>query len=143
MTRRLEESEQAVVVEWAALQRMPEPHEGLIGDFLYAIPNGAYLAGSEKQRAAQMARLKRTGLKPGVADLFLAVPCRSRGVAGFYIEMKKPIEYFRSLAEARAAVSREQQIFGQNALIMGYDWSVCYGADEAIVKIQAYLNGRG
>lgn len=132
-----------MVVEWAGLQRMPEPHEGMIGDHLFAIPNGAYLAGTEKQRAAQMARLKRSGLKPGVADLLLAVPCRSRGRAGFFIEMKKPVEHFRSLAAARGAVSVEQQLFGQSVLIMGYDWSVCYGADEAIVKIQAYLRGQG
>lgn len=36
-----------------------------------AIPNGAVLAGDGKARAMQMAKLKRTGLRPGAPDLIV------------------------------------------------------------------------
>lgn len=136
----LEETEQAVVIEWAAWQPAPFELEGKLVDYLFSIPNGAYLAGDETQRARQMERLKRTGLAPGAADLFLALP-QGRRYHGYFIEMKKPLEAFPTRNRALASISAEQQIFGHNRLITAYLWSVCFGADEAISNIRAYIAG--
>ena len=51
------------------------------------VPNGAVLAGDARQRAIQMAKMKRMGFKNGVSDCFLAVP--KGGFAGLWIEMKR------------------------------------------------------
>ena len=63
-----ESQEQITVVRWFDLS-----HRDLKGR-LIAVPNGAHLAGSGKQRAAKMARMKAEGLRPGFPDLFLPVP---------------------------------------------------------------------
>lgn len=83
-TEHPEEDEQVALFEWANLMlgRYPELAA------LVSIPNGAYLAGTEKQRWAQMARLKKAGLKPGVSDMCLPV---KRGRYGsLWVEMKAP-----------------------------------------------------
>lgn len=56
-----EGAEQAAFVEWFRLQYP--------GTLIFAIPNGAYLAGDAKARARQMARLKWEGLVAGIPDL--------------------------------------------------------------------------
>jgi len=53
---------------------------------LYAIPNGASLAGGKRERAIQMSRLKAEGLRPGVPDVCL--PCPRNGYGALYIEHK-------------------------------------------------------
>lgn len=135
--RHLEEDEQALVVQWAALKRT---EFGLLTRHLFSIPNGAYLAGSEKKRGAQMGRLQRAGLRVGASDLFVALPRRQWH--GLYVEMKKERVAFRSRAEADGAVSDEQRIFGEDMLEAGYLWIVAYGFDEAKHVIEAYVDGR-
>lgn len=56
-----EHQEQAVFVRWFRIQ-FPAVR-------LFAIPNGAFLAGSIGQRAAQMRKLKAEGLDAGVPDI--------------------------------------------------------------------------
>lgn len=56
-----EHQEQAAFVQWFRLQ-FPNV-------LIFAIPNGASLSGTTRQRAAQMARLKAEGFLPGVPDL--------------------------------------------------------------------------
>lgn len=79
-----EDDEQSTLFEWASLHlgRYPELAA------LISIPNGAHLAGTEKQRWAQMARLKATGLKPGVSDVLL--PIRRGPYGSLWVEMKAP-----------------------------------------------------
>ncbi len=69
-----ESQEQAAFVAWFRLQ--------FPGVLIHAIPNGAYLSGTPRQRADQMARLKAEGLEPGIPDLH--IPSR-----GLWIEMKR------------------------------------------------------
>lgn len=135
MNKHLEEAEQAAFVEWAQYQRS-ESGQLLI----MAIPNGSYLAGDPKQRAFQMARLKKAGLKTGAGDLFVAAA--RGGWHGLFIEMKKCRDDFRTAAEANAAPTEEQLQFGEMATRAGYRYIVCYGFEEAMAALIAYLDGR-
>jgi len=136
MTRHLEEAEQVAVMQWADYQRAPL---GPLRRFIVAIPNGAYLAGSPGQRTAQMARLKKAGLRPGAADFFVMIA--AGGWHGLWVEMKKRREQFRSAREASSAVSAEQAQFSADATAAGYRHAVCYGFEEAAEQIRSYLEG--
>ena len=70
----LESAEQVAFVQWF---RMAYP-----GVLIFSIPNGAHLAGTIGQRAAQIARLKAEGMTPGVPDI--EVPAWN-----LYVEMKR------------------------------------------------------
>lgn len=58
-----EHAEQSAYVAWF---RVAYP-----GVLIYAIPNGAHLAGTAGQRAAKMAKLKAEGLVEGIPDLHI------------------------------------------------------------------------
>lgn len=113
-TELTEAQEQALVIEWA--QYNPRLK------WLYAIPNG----GSRDKREA--ANLKRQGVKRGVSDLFLPVPCR--GYHGLYIEMKRT---------KGGTVSPKQREFIADMTANGYYAAVCRGAQEAIKLIEWYM----
>ncbi|MEO8466267.1 MAG: hypothetical protein ABI640_13065 [Gammaproteobacteria bacterium] len=138
--RHLEEGEQLAVLQWASLTQVmiDDGPRVRLAELIIAIPNGAHLAGDERQRAMQMARLKRIGLKPGVADLLVTV---ARGAShGLWIEMKKPRGAFgRALAKLKAAVSAEQLAFGALQARVGYRHAICYGFEEARAVILGYL----
>jgi hypothetical protein len=70
----LETAEQTAFVQWFRLQ--------FPGVLIFSIPNGAHLAGTIAQRAAQVARLKAEGMVSGVPDL--EIPAWN-----LYIEMKR------------------------------------------------------
>ena len=122
-----EDDEQATLFEWASY------HPKL--KWMFAIPNGAHLAGDKKARAIQMTRLKKQGLKPGVFDVFLPMPVsRVTGVySGLFIEMK------RRLVDGPSRVSEDQNEFNRAMSVAGYKCVVCYGADEAIEVIRDYV----
>lgn len=124
------------VIDWARYVRTTE---GPLRQFLIAIPNGTYLGGTKGQRAAQMARLKRVGLRPGAHDLLLAL---GRHIwHGFWIEMKKPRQAFRGPADVESAVSEEQVEFARDMERARYLCMVAYGFAEAQKYIQVYLAG--
>jgi hypothetical protein len=123
-----EDSEQALVFEWASYYPRLR--------WMFAIANGSHLAGDSKQRAMQMARLKKQGLTPGVSDIFLPLPqMDDQGLwsAGLFIEMK------RRKVDGPSRVSWSQFEFQKGVEQAGYKCVVCYGADEAIAAIQEYL----
>ena len=112
---------QASCVRWMRLQY---PREATM---LFAIPNGAHLAGTAKQRAAHWARLEREGAKAGVPDLFLAIP---RWQAhGLFIEMK---------AE-RGRVRPGQDAWLQALSAQGYETAVCRSLEEFQAVVREYL----
>lgn len=115
-----EDGEQATVVEWA--QRMEYQHPEL--KRLYAIPNGGY------RHKATAAKLKRTGVKPGVPDLCL--PAARGGYHGLYIEMKT----------LTGDTSPEQEDWIEYLNGAGYFTEVCHGCDSAIRVLKWYLNLR-
>lgn len=106
------------LVLWAAETAKRIPELGL----LFSIPNGGY----RNLKTASL--MKKEGLKPGVPDLFLAVP---RGnYCGFFIEMKK----------AGGRLSETQKKWITELRKQGYA-AACFHNDvsarEAILK---YLN---
>lgn len=73
-----EHSLQTSIFEWAAHRKdLPEL------SLMYAIPNGGL------RHKAVAAKLKREGVKPGVPDICLPLPCRGR-FHGLYLELKTP-----------------------------------------------------
>lgn len=117
--KRCEDSEQAAVIQWAALNQTRHPAL----KWLHHIPNGG------KRNPTEAARLKMQGVKAGVSDLFL--PAAVGGYHGFYLEMKygenKPTE--------------RQLEFMQDMNAQGYCCRVAYGAEQAVLYLQQYLAG--
>lgn len=109
---------QQIVVQWWALAckgyRVPE-------FLLWATPNGG------KRGMLEAVRMKREGVRPGVPDLFLAVP--SGGAAGLFIEMKT----------GTGRESAEQKVFAESLREQGYKCYTCHSAEGAIETIQDYL----
>lgn len=56
-------------------------------NFAFAIPNGGLRGESEKGRMIRGAQMKNEGVRRGVPDIFVPVPCGQ--YAGLFIEMKK------------------------------------------------------
>lgn len=126
---RYEDKEQEAVIEWASWHRTSGGH--LISNHLIAIPN-------EGKRSGRTGKaMKRRGLIPGASDLFLALPAGT--MHGLFIEMKKQRQHFRSESEKDAAFTKEQRDFQLLMRCMNYEVACCYGADEAIKRIQTYL----
>lgn len=142
----LEESEQAAVVQWAATQpigRNAVQWHNLtgktIGDFLFMVPNGVYLAGDARQRARQAMRLKAAGFKPGVCDLVLPVAIGQWH--SLYIEMKLPRRHPLTGKRLDSKLSDSQREFGQLMLAAGNCWVVAHGQVEATGALAAYIRG--
>lgn len=93
-----------------------------LGILYHAIPNGG------KRPALEAFKMKRTGLKPGVPDLFIAEP---RGAYhGFYIELKKP---------KGGVVSDVQKYWIAELRRKGFKAEVHNGHISAIQAIEEYL----
>lgn len=133
--RHIEDSEQKALIQWAAVTRVPDPpseRARMVGDYLFAIPNGG------KRTRTEAARLKGLGVKEGVSDLLLPIP--RRGCSGLWLEMKKPAEAFRTRAEAERAVTDNQRSWVDLMGACGFAAVVCYGWDDARREIETYLN---
>lgn len=92
-------------------------------ELIFHIPNEG------KRTKKNGARLKREGLKKGIPDLCMPVP--RMGFHGLYIELKK---------DSTKKASKEQQEWLFKLEQQGYATSLCYGANEAINLITAYMD---
>jgi hypothetical protein len=90
---------------------------------LFAIPNGGL------RRQATAGKLKAEGVKPGVPDLFLAVP--KGGAHGLFIELKA---VGGTLTERQASVMRA-------LTVQGYEAVCCVGHEQAWDQLMKYLLG--
>lgn len=115
-----EGAEQETVFSWARLNEGRYP----CLKTLHHIPNGGM------RNRGEAAKLKRQGVKAGVADLFL--PHASSGCHGLYIELKAK----------GGVVSREQTEFLEAVSRAGYMAAVCFGAQSAICLLEKYLGGK-
>jgi len=124
-----EREEQSALIDW--WQRYA-PSRGIAPALLYAIPNGAVLAGDAGARARQVNALKRQGLRPCVPDLALDV---ARGVYhGLRIEMKRAGWVRPGSDHERAQAVYLAMLAGQ-----GYRAVFCAGCEDAMREIGAYL----
>lgn len=96
---------------------------------LFAIPNGAFLAGSDpSKRAIQWKKLRAEGALEGAADLFLAA--RTKDSAGLFIEMKVK-------GNKQTENQKKFEIMVKNA---GYYYIICRDFDTFVSTIQGYLD---
>lgn len=89
----------------------------------FAIPNGG------KRSIGVAVKMKAEGVKAGVPDIFVPVPCG--GFFGLFVEMKR---------KRGGSVSEEQRAFIAS-LDPRYKVEICKGAEEAIDKIRQYFAG--
>ena len=115
--KRSEATEQERVVNWARRNE----YRALSLALLHHIPNGG------SRNKIEAARLKAQGVKAGVPDLFLPVPMND--TPGLYIEMKF----------GKNTTSKQQEWWIEQLQKHGYAVHVCWGADEAIAIIAAYM----
>lgn len=123
-SRQGEHQEQVALIQWATMQERNVPPL----KNLFAIPNGG------DRHFAVAAKLKASGVKRGVADLFLAWPVRVAGVIdrpGLYIEMKF----------GKNKLSTDQVDWKNRLIAAGYAYWVCYSWKEAANVIIEYLGG--
>ena len=122
----LEEVEATRLTEWAKLTRW----QGVtVHELLIMIPNGAYLGADARTRAIVMAKLKRTGFRPGVYDYLLAVPCEQ--YPGLWLELKRRKGGQRSPEQAQFARIMES---------VGWRCELAKGWEDAAQQIRAYLD---
>jgi hypothetical protein len=111
--RKIEAQEQEIVCRWLDAHRL----------VYFSVPNGAQLGGN---RFAQIAKLKKTGLKVGVPDLIIVTPVESEFV-GVALEMKR---------DSKSQPSDEQDEWLLCLAKCGWCSIVGHGADDAIEKIR-------
>ena len=114
----LEDAEQRIIFQWAAMETAARPELGL----LYAIPNGG------KRAIKTAVALKKQGVKRGVPDMCL--PVARGGYHGLYVELKR---------QKGGTVSEAQKSWITALTEQGYKAVVCRGAEEAIGTIKEYL----
>jgi len=127
-----EDDLQKAVFDWAKLYRMPD-HEDLeknskLSDYLFAIPNGAFLAGNKIQRARQMARLKSQGLKPGVFDLMLNI------ARNCYYGLDMELKIVNNKLSSRQKEWRDRMDKAGRYTV------ICYDLDQVKEAIDEYIN---
>ena len=88
---------------------------------LYAVPNG----GSRNVREA--VRLRKEGVRRGVADLFLSIP--RKGLNGLYLEAKT----------AKGRQSEFQKNFEKMVIAEGYGYRIFRSLNEFINVVEDYL----
>lgn len=127
-----EDAEQAALFQWAALQRSTELR------LMFSIPNGG------KRDKITAARLKATGVKAGVPDVFLPV---ARGdFNGLFIELKrrasyKPGKMGKTIVDKAAGVTSDKQDEWAEALTKeGFRVVVAFGWQDAAAALSAYLD---
>lgn len=124
-----EAGQQTALFMWAALPEVRAKYPQL--EYMFAIPNGG------TRHKAEAARLKASGVKAGVPDIFLAAPhiwqfTHPGHVShGLFIELKKQNGHVRVI-QSKWMVGLMQQ---------GYAARICYSFAEARDTIINYFEG--
>jgi hypothetical protein len=111
-------------------QLMKHLYPELASPLLFAIPNGGSRGDTAQSARIQGGKLKAEGVKPGVSDLFLAVP--RGGYAGFFLELKKE-------RTAGVGPSEAQKKFIGIVQDQGYNAGVYYGWKDAWEALVYYM----
>ena len=130
-----EHGAQVQLFDW--LRVLPAPGlPGVVADYAWMNPNGMYLgSGSVGKRAGYIAKMKRAGFTPGVADVTIAIPML--GLHGCYLELKRDM----TAAAAARAVSEDQGIHLRRMWNNFYFAAVAAGFDQARAAVLAYFRG--
>lgn len=96
-------------------------HYDLLPVHLFHIANGG------SRGAIEAVNLKRSGVRPGIPDLFLSAPFD--GFHGLYVEMKAHGGKIDPVQKQTIDSLRER----------GYKCAICFGHEEAIVAITRYV----
>ena len=115
--KKTEHSEQVALFNWAKRKESRHPQLAL----MFAIPNGG------KRHVVVAHKLKMSGAKAGVPDIFLPVPHGEKH--GLWIELKV----------GKNKPTKEQNMWLSNLAGEGFATAVCYGFDEAKDTIVEYL----
>ena len=115
--KKTEHSEQVALFNWAKRKESRHPQLAL----MFAIPNGG------KRHVVVAHKLKMSGAKAGVPDIFLPVPHGEKH--GLWIELKV----------GKNKPTKEQNMWLSNLAGEGFATAVCYGFDEAKDTIVDYL----
>ena len=116
----LESQEQIALINWWSFYSQAKHiHEKC----LFAIPNGG------SRNAIEARNLKAEGVRAGIPDLMLALPCGA--FHGLFIEMKR-------LKKGRLSADQKEmlEVFSK----LGYKAAVCFGFENAKLIIEEYLN---
>jgi len=124
-----ERQEQSALIDW---WDSFAPSKGINPELLYAVPNGAVLAGDAGARSRQVNALKSQGMRPGAPDLVLDVP--RNGYHGLRIELKRA-----DWTKPRNQHERDQRIYLDALIQQGYSARFCAGATAAMRMIKEYL----
>ncbi len=79
--------------------------------------------------------LKLLGLRPGVSDLLIYYPTKT--YSGLFLEIKRNKKYTKS--ERSTATWIAQEKFLETVKSVGYQGHFCYGCEDGIEIITAYL----
>jgi hypothetical protein len=113
--KHLEDQIQASFFQWLQLQ-YPK-----LFKYCFHIPNGGY------RNILEATRLKRQGVKSGVADVFVMIPNDDFG--GLWIEFKTP----------KGKQTETQKEFEQNCIEMCYDYQIAHSLEEAQRILKTYM----
>ena len=98
--------------------------------WFHAIPNGG------ERNKITAANLKAEGVRSGIGDTFLPVPCGR--FHGCYIEMKKPDLKPVRPGASKGGLSDEQIAFKDHCNEYGYFHAVCYSWREGADALKLY-----
>ena len=90
-----------------------------------------------KRTEAQGWNLKLMGLRPGVSDLFIYYPNKSRSLAGLWLEVKRNKKYSPSERKTDTWIAQEK--FIESVKSVGFAGEFCYGWIDGKRIIDAYL----
>lgn len=90
-----------------------------------AVPNGAYLSGTPKQRAIRANRMKAEGMIPGASDLILFGLHRT---------------YFFEAKTTNGKLSKHQRLFKKQVDALGYEYFVFRSFDQFKNTVNYRLN---
>jgi hypothetical protein len=117
-------SQQVALFMWASENMQTYP----MLRWLFAIPNGG------KRNLATASLMKASGVKRGVADVFLPYPCGQWH--GLFIEMKRP----QSETKPKGKSTSEQIEFSKDMIARNYGVATCFTFQEARDVLIAYIN---
>lgn len=106
----------------------------------FAVPNGGARGDTKRSASINGAMMRAEGVKPGVSDIFVAVPQVRRTP-----RCDSPTSYFGLFVEMKRAdggvESDAQKAFGAAVTEQGYAYVVCHGWRQAYATIRAYMDG--